>query len=89
VQRELEAGVGDRGSNALPRLPHRGIRQADEREGGKPAVHVHLHVNLTRGDPDHGEGASDGEHAPRLEAAGERMVRERCGFDTEAWSSAC
>jgi hypothetical protein len=52
-------------------------------------VHVHLHVDLARGDPDHGEGTSDGEHAARLGATGERMVRERCGFDTEVSYPAC
>jgi hypothetical protein len=46
-------------------------------------------VDLARGDPDDGEGTSDGEHAARLGAAGERMVRERCGFDARVSYLAC
>ena len=61
--------LDQRGSNALARLAHRGVRQPDERERGQPAVHVDLDVDLARGDADHGEGASDGEHAARLGAA--------------------
>ena len=44
--RELELGVQQRGAHALARLPHRGVGQPDEREGGQAAADVDLDGDL-------------------------------------------
>src|SRR5690606_32988467 len=44
-ERELEASVLDRRADALARLLHRCVGQADDVEGGQPAADVDLDIN--------------------------------------------
>ena len=78
-QRELEAAVGHRRPHPLARLPHRGVGQADDREGREAAVDVDLDPDRAGGDAVEGEGSGGGEHGsharrPRF-ARGARIVR--------------
>ena len=66
LEGELPAGVDEGGPDALARLPHGGIRQADDGEGRQAWPHVGLDRHLHRFDAVHGICGCTREHAPRL-----------------------
>ncbi len=60
---ELEAGVEDRRADAVARLSHRGVAEADDGERGQAAADVDLHPDLEGLDPVDGKRRDPGEHA--------------------------
>ena len=62
LQRELEAAVDQRRPHPLPRLAHRRVGEADDREAGQAAVDVDLDPDRAGGDAVEGEGSGRGEH---------------------------
>ena len=61
--RKLEARVHDRRANPVARFAHRGVAEADDREGRQPAADVDLDPHLARIDAVDGEGGDTREHA--------------------------
>ncbi len=60
---ELESGVGQRRSDALPPLAHRAVRQSDGGERGQAVADVDLDVDGIGVDAEDGGGADAGKHA--------------------------
>jgi hypothetical protein len=63
--RELEAGVEDRRADALARLAHRPVGEADDREVGQARADVDLDGHAPRFEAVDREGADAGEHGRR------------------------
>ena len=67
---EVEAGVANRGSDAVPALAHGRIGQPDHGEVGEPERNVDLDVDRIRLDPEHRGAAKAGQHGhPVLQGA--------------------
>jgi len=62
LERELAAGVEQRGAHPFPRLAHARVREPDDREDRKPSPKVHLDGHLPALDALQGEGGDAGEH---------------------------
>ena len=63
LEREVEARVQQRRSDAVLRFADGPVRKAHDREDGQPATDVHLHRDLIAVDTDEGECGNAGEHA--------------------------
>ena len=83
LQRELEARVDDCRPDALARLPHRGVRQSDERERRQAAMDVDLDVDGEGVDAVERECSRPGEHATKLGAADARVAPSMRRLRTE------
>ena len=83
LERELEAAVDDRGPHPLARLPHRRVRQPDERERGQAAVDVDLDVDRQRVDALEGHGPGAGKHRQNVGADGSRVAHTKCQITRE------
>ena len=74
-RRDREAGVGERGRDALAALLHLAGRKPDDRPVRQPLGDVDLDADVVGVDSEHGGGADGGEHAATLGiAADERVI---------------
>ena len=99
-QREVEPRVDERRTDALARLLHGRIAQADDRERGQPRVDVGLDRDADAVDPEQGEGGRTSQHAGnrrsrRVTAGAQKeqvaarawnVALLRCRIDTFQWS---
>ncbi|HYI35109.1 MAG TPA: hypothetical protein VEX39_00765 [Thermoleophilaceae bacterium] len=66
LQRELQARVQKRGTDALPGLAHRRVRKPHDGERGEPATDIDLRGDLTAVDAFEGECGDAGKHTTKL-----------------------